>query len=542
MGGIGEIGKNMTALSWGNDMIVIDCGLSFPDGDLPGIDLVIPDTAYLKENESKLRGIFATHGHEDHIGALPFVLKNLKNVPVYGSNITLALAEHKLREHNVQNAKTVTVKAGDVVKAGVFTVEFIRVSHSVAGSFALSVTTPAGVVFHTGDFKIDYSPLKGEMTDLNRISEIGRGGVLLLLAESTNIERPGYTMSETKVAEALDRIIMDNAGRRIFIATFSSNIHRIQQIIDLAQKYNRRVSFSGRSMLNVMEIAVKIGELRYDRDNLIDVERIEKAGERNVVVITTGSQGEPMSALTRMAGGDFNKINIGENDTIVISASPIPGNEKMIYNVINNLTRRGARAIYESLADVHVSGHACQEELKLIHSLVKPKFFIPVHGEYRHLKQHVDLCGRLGFNTDNTFIPDNGNCVELTPTSMRRGADVTAGEVLVDGASVGDIGEEVLRDRRRLAADGVLVVIVGVNPYNGKISGPEIVARGFMPAGAAELTTEAKALVREAVANGELDLHGDLNAAKDRMRKILKDFIFRKMKQSPMILPVIVEN
>lgn len=541
LGGVGEIGKNMTALMYGNDIIVIDCGLAFPNEDFPGIDLIIPDTTFLQENLSKIRGIFITHGHEDHIGALPFVLKQL-DVPVYGSSIALALAGNKLRENNVNNPKLNVVKSKDVIRAGSMSVEYVRVSHSVAESYALCINTPVGVVFHTGDFKVDFTPVDGHQMDLNRIAEIGSKGVLLLLAESTNVERPGYAMSESHVGQSLNGIFAENPDRRIFIATFSSNIHRLQQIIDLAAKFNRRVAFSGRSMLNVVEIATKMGILRIDRNAVIEVEKLDKEPANKVVIITTGSQGEPMSALTRIASGDFNHISVGENDTIIISASPIPGNERLVYNVINNLYRRGARVIYESLAEVHASGHACQEELKLIHSLIKPKFFIPVHGEYRHLKQHAELAKRLGKQPYEIFIPDIGNCVELSKRAMRRSNDVTAGYVLVDGANVGGVGEAILRDRKRLAEEGMLVVVIGINTYNGDISGPDIISRGFVYArNSEELIEETKQVVIRALQKVDFNIRKDFDLAKDHIRKELKNFLFKKLKKSPMILPIILE-
>ena len=385
IGGVGEIGKNMTALQYGDEIIVIDCGCTFPDSDMPGIDLVIPDITYLLANKEKVKGIVLTHGHEDHIGALPYILKDL-NVPVYGTKLTLALVDAKLREQKVEGNLNV-VKSKSVVSLGDnFKVEFVKVSHSIAGSCALSITTPIGVVFHSGDFKVDFTPIDGNLIDLRRISEIGSKGGLLMMCESTNIERPGSSMSESNVGASLNHIFAENADRRIFVATFASNIHRLQQIVDIARKYKRKVAFGGRSMINIVECATKIGELKLDKNNIIDIEQINKEEDKNLCIITTGSQGEPMSALTRIASDEFNKVTIGYNDTVIISASPIPGNERMVYNVINNLYRRGAKVIYESLAEIHASGHACQDEIKLMHSLIKPKFFIPVHGERRHLR------------------------------------------------------------------------------------------------------------------------------------------------------------
>ena len=410
LGGVGEIGKNMTALEFGDDIIIVDCGDTFPGGDMPGVDLVIPDVTYLSSNKDRVRGIVLTHGHEDHIGALPYVLKEL-NVPVYGTKLTLAILDAKLREQKMENSVNLNVvKPKSVIQLGKnFKVEFIKVNHSIAGSCALSITTPVGIVFHTGDFKVDYTPIDGNLIDLQRIAELGTRGVLLLLAESTNIERPGTSMSEASVGNSLNSIFAENVDRRIFIATFASNIHRLQQIIDLAAKYNRKVAFGGRSMINIADCAMKIGELKYSKDGIIDIEKIGSVEDKNLVIITTGSQGEPMSALTRIANDEFGKVRIGFNDTVIISASPIPGNERMVYNVINNLYRRGARVVYEKLAEVHVSGHAYQDELKLMHSLLKPKFFIPVHGEHRHLKKHAELAMKMGMESSNIIITDIGS-------------------------------------------------------------------------------------------------------------------------------------
>ena len=418
LGGVGEIGKNMTALEYGKDIIIIDAGTSFPSDDMPGIDLVIPDISYLIENRNKIRGVVITHGHEDHIGGLPYLLKEL-NIPVFGTKLTLTLAENKLKEHNLNNVSLNCIKPGSIVKLGCFTVEFINVNHSIAGAVALAVTTPVGVVFHTGDYKIDFTPINGEHTDLGRIAEIGGNGVLLLLAESTNIERPGYTMSERVVGETFDHIFSDNIGRRLIIATFASNVHRLQQILDMAVKYRRKVVFSGRSMINVADAASKIGELKIPQNLVIDIDKIKNMKDSELVIISTGSQGEPMSALTRMASGEFNKIKIGNNDTVVISASPIPGNEKMVYGVINNLYRLGAEVVYESLEPIHVSGHACRDELKIIHTLTNPKFFIPVHGEYRHLKKHAKLAESLGMKPGNILIADIGDTAVVTPKSIK---------------------------------------------------------------------------------------------------------------------------
>lgn len=400
LGGVGEIGKNMTAIEYNDEIIVIDAGLTFPGEELPGVDIVIPDISYLLANRDKVKAIILTHGHEDHIGALPFVLKDL-NVPIYGSRLTLALVENKMKEFDKIKYKAISVKPKNVLKLGSFTIEFIKVSHSIAGSLALCITTPVGNIIHTGDFKIDFEPIDGTMTDLPRFGELGKRGVKLLLCESTNVCRKGYSMSERSVGRTLNTIFEKNQSKRLFIATFASNIHRLQQILELAEKYKRKVAFTGRSMINISEVAMKIGELKYNKDNIVDIDKIDKYADNELLIITTGSQGEPMSALTRMAAGEFKKIQLRENDLIVFSASPIPGNEKSVYNVINALYKLGADVIYDELADVHVSGHACQEELKTIHALTKPEFFIPIHGEYRHLKMHSQLAQQLGMEQRN---------------------------------------------------------------------------------------------------------------------------------------------
>ncbi len=543
LGGVGEIGKNMTALEFGEDIIVVDCGSAFPNGDMPGVDLVIPDISYLSANRDRVRGIVLTHGHEDHIGGLPYILKEL-NVPVYGTRLTLALIESKFREHRMENINLISVKPQSVITLGKnFKVEFVRVSHSVAGSCALAITTPVGMVFHTGDFKVDYTPIDGNMIDLQRIAELGQRGVLLLLAESTNVERKGSSMSEATVGNSLNNIFAENSDRRIFIATFASNIHRLQQIIDLAAKYKRKVAFSGRSMINVAECAAKIGELKYDKEAVVDIEKINKIDDKDLVIITTGSQGEPMSALTRMASDEFNKVRLGYNDTVVISASPIPGNERMVYNVINNLYRHGVRVIYERLAEVHVSGHACQDELQLIHSLIKPKFFIPVHGEFRHLKKHAELAMRMGMPSSDIILTDIGNCVQVTKRSIKFADNVPAGYLLVDGLGVGDVGSVVLRDRKHLSEDGLFVVVVGVNTVSGEVTAVEITSRGFAYQKEDDLFEEAKEIVRRVVSQTDVkEVAGDYNGLKNAIRKELKSFLFRKTHRNPMILSLILEN
>ena len=538
LGGVGEIGKNMTALEYGKDIIIIDAGTSFPSDDMPGIDLVIPDISYLIENRNKIRGVVITHGHEDHIGGLPYLLKEL-NIPVFGTKLTLTLAENKLKEHNLNNVSLNCIKPGSIVKLGCFTVEFINVNHSIAGAVALAVTTPVGVVFHTGDYKIDFTPINGEHTDLGRIAEISGNGVLLLLAESTNIERPGYTMSERVVGETFDHIFSDNIGRRLIIATFASNVHRLQQILDMAVKYRRKVVFSGRSMINVADAASKIGELKIPQNLVIDIDKIKNMKDSELVIISTGSQGEPMSALTRMASGEFNKIKIGNNDTVVISASPIPGNEKMVYGVINNLYRLGAEVVYESLEPIHVSGHACRDELKIIHTLTNPKFFIPVHGEYRHLKKHAKLAESLGMKPGNILIADIGDTAVVTPKSIKRGERFSSGTRLVDGLGIDDGESVVLRDRIHLSEDGIIIVVACIDELSGHLVSTDLVNKGIVMDEA--IWSEAKNNVSNALAHLDVKADGDKSEIKYAIRRSLKNYIFKKTKKNPMILPVIME-
>lgn len=539
LGGVGEIGKNMTAIEYEDEIIVVDAGLTFPDDDLPGVDIVIPDISYLTANKDKVKAILLTHGHEDHIGALPFVLQDL-NVPIYGSRLTLALVENKMKEYPKVKFKAVTVKPRNVLKIGHFTVEFIKVSHSIAGSLALCITTPAGNIVHTGDFKIDYEPIDGEMTDLPRLGEIGKRGVNLMLCESTNVCRKGYSMSEKSVGRALEEIIKSHAQNRIIVATFASNIHRLQQIMNLAEKYKRKVAFTGRSMINVTDVAYKLGELKFDRDNIIDIEKVDKCDDKEILIITTGSQGEPMSALTRMAAGEFKQIKLRQNDLIILSASPIPGNEKNVYNVINALFKLGADVIYDELADVHVSGHACQEELKLMHSLVKPKFFIPVHGEYRHLKVHKELAMALGTEERNIVLPSLGMQVELSPNSIKEVGFVTAGQRLVDGIGIGDMDSNVLRERKMLAEEGICVVCVDINNISGYVSSdPFIITRGVVYADEQEsFVQDAKATIIASLK--EQDLRGvEPSVIKQSIRRNISNFIYRRTKRRPMILTIV---
>ncbi|MBO5068009.1 MAG: ribonuclease J [Clostridia bacterium] len=537
LGGVGEIGKNMTALEFGKDIIVIDAGLTFPGDNMPGVDLVIPDVSYLQQNKSKIRGIVITHGHEDHIGGLPYIMKEI-SAPIFGTKLTLTLIENKLKEHRLNEVSLNCVKPGSVIKLGCFSIEFINVNHSIAGAVGLSITTPVGVVFHSGDFKIDFTPVNGDTMDLNRISEIGKKGVLLLMADSTNIEIKGTTMSESVVKDTLDHVFNDNAKRRLIIATFASNVHRLQQILDLAVQYKRKVAFSGRSMINIAEAAAKIGELKIPDGLIIDVEKIKSFKDEQVLIVSTGTQGEPMSALTRMASGEFNKVVIGKNDTVVISASVIPGNEKMIYGVINNLYRLGAEVIYESLEPIHVSGHACQDELKMLHSLIKPKFFIPVHGEYRHLKKHARLAESVGMRESNILIADIGDTVELTKDTIKFGEKFSAGSRFVDGVGIDGADSFVLRDRIHLSEDGLVVVVVGVEELSAQLTSLEIIGKGLVFS--EEMIAEAKANVINALKRVDLRTVRDETELNGIIRRSIKNYIFKATKKNPMILPVVM--
>ncbi|MBD7910361.1 ribonuclease J [Clostridium cibarium] len=542
LGGLSEIGKNLTAIEFKDDIVVIDCGLRFPDEDMFGIDVVIPDVSYLIKNQEKIRGIFLTHGHEDHIGALPYVLKQL-NVPVYGTKLTLGIVETKLREHGLLGStELIRVKPRDIIKLNVVSVEFIKTSHSIADSVAIAIHTPLGVILHTGDFKIDYTPIDGELTDFARFAELGKKGVLVMLADSTNVERTGYTMSERTVGESFLRIF-NKAPGRIIVATFASNVHRIQQIIDAAEKYGRKVAVSGRSMENIVQVAMELGYLEMEEGTLISIDQISKYPNDQVVLITTGSQGEPMSALARMAASEHKKINVIEGDTVIISASPIPGNEKFVSRVINQLFKKGAEVIYESLAEVHVSGHACQEELKLMQTLVKPRFFIPVHGEYRHLKQHAELACKLGLPDRNFVIAENGDVIEVTRNYIKKSGTVTSGQVFVDGLGVGDVGHIVLRDRKHLSQDGILTVVVTIERDTGTvIAGPDIISRGFVYVRESEgLMEEAREIVKNVLRECEQKKITDWATLKANMRDELREFLYEKTKRKPMILPIIME-
>ncbi len=543
LGGLNEIGKNMYLYETGNDMFIIDCGLAFPDDDMLGVDLVIPDFTYVEKNKDKLRGIVLTHGHEDHIGGLAYLLKKV-NAPVYGTRLTLALVEHKLREHGILSQCSLNVvQPRQTVKMGCMSVEFIRVNHSIPDACAFAVHTPAGVVIHTGDFKVDYTPIEGGIIDLARFGELGNKGVLALLSESTNAERPGYTMSERRVGNTFRNFFSNAEGKRIIVATFSSNIHRIQQIIDCAAIYGRKVAVSGRSMINVLQTAIELNYIKVPKGTLVEMDKIGKIPPEELVIVTTGSQGEPMSALSRMATNDHRQVTITPQDLIIISATPIPGNEKLVSRVVNELMKAGAHVIYEAMYDVHVSGHACQDELKLMLSLTRPKFFIPIHGEYKHMFKHTELALQLGIPEENIFIADNGTVLETNGVDMKVTGQVTAGRVLIDGLGVGDVGSVVLRDRKHLAQDGLIIVVAAVDKAAGKIvSGPDIVSRGFVYVRESEeLMEESRSLMRSAMEKTLTPNVREWNTVKGVMKDTLGSFIFQKTRRSPMILPIIME-
>jgi len=542
LGGINEIGKNITAIEYKEDIIVIDCGLKFPDDDMFGIDIVIPDISYLMKNAEKIKGIFLTHGHEDHIGALPYVLRQL-NVPVYGTKLTLGIVETKLKEHGLlASTELIRVKPKDIIKLDSVSVEFIKTNHSIADSVAIAIHTPLGVVLHTGDFKIDYTPIDGEMMDFGRLAELGRKGVLVMMADSTNVERPGYTMTEKIVGEAFFRLFGKAKGR-VIVATFASNVHRIQQIITAAEAYEKKVAVSGRSMENIVQVAIELGYLTVGKDVLIPVDQISKYPNEKVVVITTGSQGEPMSALARMAASEHRKINVVPGDTVIISATPIPGNEKFVSKVINQLFKKGAQVIYDSIEKIHVSGHACQEELKLMQALVKPRFFIPVHGEYRHLKKHGELAMEVGLSEKNLLIPENGDVIEVARNQIKKTGTVVSGQVFVDGLGVGDVGNIVLRDRKHLSQDGILTIVVTIEKQTGRVvSGPDIISRGFVYVRESEgLMDEAREIVKSVLRKCEERQITDWATLKSKMRDELREYLYEKTKRKPMILPIIME-
>lgn len=541
LGGLNEIGKNLAVLEYGNDMIIIDCGLGFPDEDMLGVDLVIPDISYLEKNVDKIRGILLTHGHEDHIGALPYVLRTI-NPPIYGTRLTLGILENKLAEHRLPHKVQMnTVSAGDTVKLGAFSAEFIRVNHSIADACCIAVTTPVGVVIHSGDFKVDVSPIDGEMIDLTRLGEYGRKGVLLFMCESTNVGRAGHTPSERKVGASLDLIFNNNSDKRIIIATFSSNVHRVQQIINYSAKYGRKVAITGRSMLNIVGAAVKLGYMTVPDHVLIDITEIGKYRPNQITIVTTGSQGEPMSALYRMAFSDHNQVELTPGDLVVLSSHAIPGNEKLVGKIINEMYRRGVD-VYHEEAEVHVSGHACQEEIKLLHALLKPKFFMPIHGEYSHLMQHKELAQYMGMQPENIFVCDIGQVLELDKNHCKRNGTVPAGKVLVDGYGVGDVGNIVLRDRRHLAQDGLIVVVATIDPdTRSLLSGPDIISRGFVYVRESEeLMEEVRNIARESLNDAIESGSIEWTQMKQNVKDDLSKYLYSKTKRKPMILPVIM--
>ena len=543
LGGLNEIGKNITLFECMGDMIIIDCGMAFPDGDMLGVDLVIPDFSYIEQNADKIKGLVLTHGHEDHIGGLPYLLSNV-NIPIYGTPLTLGLVGNKLKEHNLFNsAKLNTVNAGDRIRLGCMEIEFIHVNHSIPDAVAVAIHSPAGTIVHTGDFKIDCTPFMGEPIDLASFARLGNEGVLALLCESTNASRPGYTPTEKNISDSFKSIFDKAENNRIIIATFASNVNRVQQIIDCAYKHNRKVAFSGRSMVNYMEVAKQLGYLHIPENLLIDIDMLDKYPPEQIVLVTTGSQGEPMSALSRMAYSDHRKVMVGEGDVIVISANPIPGNEKTVGNVVDELLKKGCKVVYESMYEVHVSGHACQEELKIMQTLVKPKYFIPVHGEQKHLRKNAELAMFMGMDRHNIFIGDVGSTVEINRDYMKEIAPVQAGKVFVDGLGVGDVGSIVLRDRKHLGQDGLIIIVASLDVYDGHvISGPDIVSRGFVYVRESDMLLDE---VRK-LALGILDECADNNIhewgiIKNRIKDEVSKLITQRTRRTPMILPILME-
>ena len=541
LGGVGEIGKNMTVIEYGKDIIVIDCGLSFPDEEMLGIDLVIPDMTYLEKNREKLRGFLITHGHEDHIGAMPFALKQFGDVPVFGTRLTIGLIKHKLDENNIANANLNCITARDRITLGCFDIEFIKVSHSIAGAMAIAVRTPVGTLIHTGDFKLDFTPIDGEPIDLERFAWYGSQGVLALMSDSTNIERSGYTQSEKDIGHTFEHYF-DCAPGRMIVATFASNIYRIQQIADVAIQRDRVICFQGRSMVTIAQMAREMGYLNIPEECIVDINKLKNYPENRICVITTGSQGEPMSGLFRMANASH-RLNVGLGDTVIISASAIPGNEKGVARMINQLYQRGAKVVYDSLADVHVSGHARREELRLMLALTKPEYFIPIHGEARHLYQHADLACQMGVRPENIFVSEIGCVIEFTPSGARMNSSVPCGSLLIDGLGIGDIGNVVLKDRRLLSKDGLFTVIIALGKTTGELMAePEILSRGFVYVrGSEELISEALMIVESAAARFAQSDRSEWAQIKNAIKNELKDYLYMKTKRTPMILPIIIE-
>ena len=542
LGGLLEIGKNITVFEYGNDIILVDCGLAFPEDDMLGIDLVIPDLSYLEKNKEKIRGLVITHGHEDHIGSIPYLLKQI-NVPIYGTKLTIGLIEHKLEEHKLlRSTKLKVVNPGQTISLGSMKVEFIRTTHSIPDACSLAIHTPVGTVVHTGDFKIDYTPIDGEMLDFGRLAALGNKGVLALMSDSTNAERKGYTMSESTVGEVLDKLFI-NCTKRIVVATFSSNVHRVQQIVNSAVKYGRKIAVCGRSMINMIETARKFGYIKVPDNVFIDIDMIKSYPDEKLTIITTGSQGETMSALTRMASGEHKKVQITPNDLIIISANPIPGNENSVSKVIDDLMKIGAEVVYNALEDIHVSGHACQEEQKLMLSLVRPKYFIPVHGEYRQLIAHSETAKKVGVEPDNIFIMTNGRILELNEYDAKLTGTVPVGKIMVDGLGVGDVGNIVLRDRQRLSQDGLIIIVLTMDSRTGTVvAGPDVLSRGFVYVRESEnLMEDIKQLLRAEIDKFEEKHITDWSTIKAVLREELRDYIYKKTKRDPMILPIIME-
>ena len=542
LGGLDEIGKNITVFEYGNEIVLVDCGLEFPEDDMLGVDLVIPDITYLEKNKEKIKGLVITHGHEDHIGSIPYLLRQI-NVPIYATKLTVGLIKNKLEEHKLlASTKLVTVEQGQTVNFGNIKVEFIRSSHSIPDSVMLAITTPAGTVLHTGDFKVDYTPIDNQLMDLGRIAELGNKGILALLSDSTNAERKGFTMSESSVGEVFDRLFQNNS-KRIVVATFASNVHRVQQIVNSAVKYGRKIAVCGRSMINMIETARELGYIESPENLFIDIDMIKNYADDKLVIITTGSQGETMSALTRMAAGEHKKVVITPNDMVIISATPIPGNEKLVSNVINDLMEIGAEVVYSALEDIHVSGHACQEEQKLILALARPKYFIPVHGEYRQLRAHAETAKKMGIPPENIFLLNNGRVLELNKKEAKITTSVPSGRILVDGLGVGDVGNIVLRDRQHLSQDGLIVIVMTMDSSTGEIvSGPDVVSRGFVYVRESEnLMEDVKRAIRDEVRMFEEHGIRDWSTIKSTLKDNLRDYIFQRTKRNPMILPIIME-
>ena len=542
LGGMHEVGKNLTIIEYRDEIIIVDCGMTFPSEEHLGIDVIIPDITYLIKNKDKIKAMVLTHGHEDHIGAIPYVLKKVK-MPIYGTPLTIGLLENKSKEHHLGKVDLHVVHAGDKVKLGKMEAEWIRVNHSIPDSCAIAINTPLGYVYHTGDFKVDFTPISDGVIDLQRIAQIGEKGVIAMIGESVNVLREGYTMSESTVGETFNRIFSQKRDNKIIIATFASNVQRVQQIINSAEKFNRKVVLSGRSMVNVIETARGLNYLNVKKDTIIDMKDINKYEDKELCFITTGSQGEPMSALTRIAYGEHKKIHLTPNDVIILSATPIPGNEIDVTKVINKLMESGAEVIYEALTEIHVSGHACQEELKLIMSLVNPKYFIPAHGEIRHLYKHREIAMSLGIPKDNVFVMDNGNCLEISQNGAKLIGDVPSGDILVDGLGIGDVGNIVLRDRKRLSEDGLIIIVLTISKTKRElISGPDIISRGFVYVReSGDLMDDVKDIVSKTIENCSKESILDWSLLKNNIKDDLKGFLFQQTKRNPMILPIIME-